>query len=215
MEQLSANLISMNLNIKEEIQSALTTITASLSTLATQVNELNDKDKQREKQISTMDTRIIKIDQQIINKNIEIRNIPTNEMSDYDVIKTIAASLNVELNHNDICNAYHLKQQQEGKIKVIIELNSLNKKREIMSKIQRHRLDAKIIKKDDDGFIYVNDELTPYNRRLLWQAKTKAKESKWNFVWCRNGNIFARRNENSSAILIKNTADIENINQKN
>lgn len=96
-----------------------------------------------------------------------------------------------------------------------------------MSKIERHRVDANVIQENvnaennssnvenssnNNKYIYINDQLTFTNRRLLWLAKTKANEAKWKFVWVRNGNIFARKNENSSFIIISNAADIESIN---
>lgn len=64
-----------------------------------------------------------------------------------------------------------------------------------MSKIQRHRIDASIVNKDnkENKFIYINDHLTAFNRRLLWSAKTKAKECGWKFVWVRSGMICAKK----------------------
>ena len=86
-----------------------------------------------------------------------------------------------------------------------------------MSKIERHRIDEKIINNTEGEnssnvkYIYINDQLTYNNRQLLWIAKTKAHEVKWKFVWVRNGNILARKNENSPSIIINNAADIESI----
>ena len=59
-----------------------------------------------EHQINTLETRIDKLEQQNIAKNIEIKNVTNEEMSPNEVIKTIAASLNVKMHENDICNAY-------------------------------------------------------------------------------------------------------------
>lgn len=207
MEQIAENMTSMSNHIRGELQTTLSTITTSLATLVTQVNELNIKDQKRESQINEMDSRINKLEQQLINRNIEIKNIPDTSLDAHDVMKKIAASLDVDISDYDISNAYRLKNKE----KVIVEFSSLNKKRELMNKIKRHRVDANILKEGNSDFIYINDELTPYNRRLLWLAKTKATESKWSFVWVRGGNIFARKNEHSSAILIKNAADIETI----
>lgn len=90
-----------------------------------------------------------------------------------------------------------------------------------MKKIERHRVDGIVINNNvgntehQTNYIYVNDQLTFNNRRLLWLAKTKAKEANWRFVWIRNGSIFARKNENSPLFLIKNTADVAAINNSN
>ncbi|XP_046807404.1 uncharacterized protein LOC111687197 [Lucilia cuprina] len=110
------------------------------------------------------------------------------------MVKTIGASINVEIKEGDISKAYRIKKQSN---KIIVEFSTLCKKTEFMSKIDRHRIDANIINNngtDSNGnkFIYINDQLSFNNRRLLWLAKTKAKEANWKFVWVRSGIICAR-----------------------
>lgn len=85
-----------------------------------------------------------------------------------------------------------------------------------MSKIKRHRIEANEIntngnKDSSVKFIYINDQLTFNNRKLLWIAKTKAHEANWKYVWVKNGNIFARKIENAPSIIINNATDIESI----
>lgn len=219
IDQVSTNVNNSNLQIKEEIQSALLNITNTISALVTQVSELKENDKQREKQINTMETRINNLEQQMIVKNIEIKNVTNKNISAYDVVKTIGNSLGVEIGEGDIEKSYRLKKQDD---KIIIEFSSLSKKQQLMGKIERHRVDAKIINGGNNNnenntegssaknrYIYINDQLTFNNRKLLWLAKTKAKESNWKFVWVRNGNICARKTENSSFIIINNASDIE------
>ena len=140
-------------------------------------------------------------------------------MSAFDVVKKIAASINVDITEDDISKAYRLKKQED---KIIVEFSSLKKKSELMEKIERPRVDAKTINDENNTegnnsntnnskYLYINDQLTFNNRQLLWLAKTKAKECNWKFVWVRNGKIFARKNENSSLNIINNAADIESI----
>lgn len=88
----------------------------------------------------------------------------------------------------------------------------MNKKKELMANLKRHRVDENVLSDSivpTNKYVYVNDELTPTYRRLLWLAKTKAKENGWKYVWVKNGHIFARRNENSHQTIINNAADIE------
>lgn len=213
MQQLATNITQTNNQINSNIQNALSTITNTLTALSAQVSDLSESNKEKDKQINEMDKRINNLEQQMINKNIEIKNINDNNISANDVVKTIAASVHVEINDTDISNSYRLNKSND---KVIIEFSSANKKKELMSKISRHRIDSKIINKDDanNNYIYVNDQLTANNRRLLWLAKNKAAESNWKFVWVRNGTIFAKKNEISKPIIIKNAEDIELISLK-
>ena len=85
-----------------------------------------------------MDSRINKLEQKMIVKNIEIKNVNI-EISAIDAIKKIVAFVNVTINDADIDNAYRLKRQND---KIIVEFSSLNKKVELMSKIKRHRVEA-------------------------------------------------------------------------
>lgn len=199
--------------LRDEIHQALAAMTNTISSLSAQVCELNEKDKKKEKQISKMDIRINNIEQQMLVKNIEIKNVKNNEISAFEVVKKIAAVKNVEIKEEDISNAYRIKNREN---KIIIEFSSLNKKLELLSKIERHRIEAHLINTDGENnssnkYIYINDQLSYSNRQLLWIAKTKAKEFRWKFVWIRNGKIFVRKSENSPSILINNAADIEYI----
>lgn len=85
-----------------------------------------------------------------------------------------------------------------------------------MRRLKSRKIDVSVIKGDKNNptnkYVYINDELTANNRRLLWMAKTKAKECGWKFVWTRNGHIYAKKSETSLAIIISNNADIEIIN---
>ncbi|KAI8129590.1 hypothetical protein CVS40_1408 [Lucilia cuprina] len=213
IEILVSSVNSLHSQMKNDVQVALSTITNSISTLVSQVNELNERDKIKEKQINDLDNRINKIDQQMISQNIEIKNVENKQIKPIDVVKKIATTLNVEISERDINQAFRLKNQDN---KIIVEFFSLSKKVELMNKIQRHRIDANIINSDDKNssttkYIYINDELTYYYRRLLWITKTKAREAHWKFVWVRNGKIFARKSENSPSIVINNSTDIESI----
>lgn len=89
IEQLSTNINTSNIQIKDEIQSALSTITTTLTALVDQVKKLNEKDQIRESQISAMDNRINKLEQEMLSKNIEIKNINNQQISAYEVVRAI------------------------------------------------------------------------------------------------------------------------------
>lgn len=215
MKEIKASIIEISTSLSNNnahMNNALAKITDALAALTTQVTELHQKNSEKEKQITEMDIRINKLEQQLINKNIEISNVEEKEMGAVDIVKCIAASVSVIVNDADISNAYRTRKGD----KIIAEFTTTNKKNELMQKIKGHRIDANVINKTPNvdrrnNYIYVNEQLTFNNRRLLWLTKTKARECNWQFIWVRNGNIFARKAEKSPAIIIKNNADIENI----
>ncbi|XP_074105187.1 uncharacterized protein LOC141531337 [Cotesia typhae] len=63
----------------------------------------------------------------------------------------------------------------------------------------------------DDAFkgsIYVNEFFLPETHRLLLKTKEKAKTAKYKFVWARNGQIFAKKDENSERLVINCESDL-------
>ncbi|XP_075167642.1 uncharacterized protein LOC142239750 [Haematobia irritans] len=151
-----------------------------------------------------MDGRINKLEQQIIERNMEINDVQNKEIGAVELVKAIATRLEVQLVESALIPTIY-------KIKVVIEFASITKKSEIIGKVKRHRIEepSPCEGHKNENYIYINDQLTATNRRLLWLAKTKAKESGWKYIWVKNGMIFARKSEHTNAILINNNSDID------
>lgn len=213
MQQLAMSLQKSHKEIKEELSKNLTKINETLEHLTSQVNDLKFKDKQREQQIFEMDKRIHQLEQQAINKNIEITNIYDEESDGVDVIKRIASLVETDITENDIVDTHRIKNKNT----LIAQFVPLAKK-ELMSKIKKRRFvatDLNVNKNNTEHkYIYINEELTANNRLLLWISKIKARECGWKFVWTRNRHTFAKKSETASAIHTSNTADIETVTRK-
>lgn len=215
---ITTTITASNNILREEMSNALTKLAESMANLATQVNELKAKSKEKDVRIQNMENKVNALEQQLINKSIEIKNVENKDFSASDVIKRIATSVNVDVHETDISNSYRIKQKDD---KIIVEFSSLNKKRELMSKIRSHRISGDVLNtqtsnEDNNNVspaitnnIFINDQLTAHNRKLLWLAKTKAKDCGWKFVWVRNGHLFAKKTETSTKILLLNASDLE------
>ena len=59
-----------------------------------------------------------------------------------------------------------------------------------------------------DVRVFINESLTKKNKYLCKLARDKKKEIGWDFVWTRNGVIFARKNKVSAFVTIRNELDI-------
>ncbi|XP_005174816.1 uncharacterized protein LOC101895692 [Musca domestica] len=220
IKQLTLSITTMSAKLEqnsEKLEQHTAEMKQNMEKLTAQIHDLQTRDKEKSKQIEQLNQKIEQLEQKSINKNIEISNISNINVNVDDIIKEIVLKTGVQISNNDIERAYKIPKKK----KLIIEFSTLNKKRELMSKIKRHSLQISNgngesnengeMRVNESNTIYLNDELTPHNRRLLWLTKTKARECGWKFVWVRNGVIYARRIENSPFILISNSSDIENI----
>lgn len=56
--------------------------------------------------------------------------------------------------------------------------------------------------------IYVNEILSPYYRKLLYNVKVQAKQKGWRPVWIYSGSIMLKRTELDSPIKIQSESDL-------
>ena len=59
--------------------------------------------------------------------------------------------------------------------------------------------------------VFINDELTATNRKLLWCANQRAKECSWRYVWVKEGKIFMRKDEKNRPTLIQFEEELNQI----
>ncbi|XP_059221251.1 uncharacterized protein LOC131995940 [Stomoxys calcitrans] len=209
MQQIVMSLSSLSSDLKNHMDSALAEMNKNVATIAAQVCELQRKDEEKAAKINELTKRVQQLEQKSIENNIEINNVENMEIETEVIVKRIADALGVDMTSEHMSKAYKIKRKN----KIIVEFATHHKKKEIMSKLKGHRIHASVVRGEEnsegDDYVYINDELTPHIRRILWAAKTKAKENEWKFIWIRNGHIYARKNEKSPFIIINNASDLE------
>lgn len=143
-----------------------------------------------------------------------MQDIPEKPNENLVTIATKVASMfNFKLETSLIDNIFRVPTQTENKPKNIII--------KFLSKLERDRFlsAAKVARKNpanERGFkldgvssrFFVNEHLSPQTKLLLKQAKEKAKIKSFKFVWVQNGNILARKAENTKIFLIAKPEDL-------
>ena len=56
--------------------------------------------------------------------------------------------------------------------------------------------------KYNNSIIYINEHLSPENRRLFAEASKKRKDLNFKFIWTNNGITYVRKEEGSPQIII-------------
>ena len=59
--------------------------------------------------------------------------------------------------------------------------------------------------------LFINDHLSPFNRKLFAITTLKKNELKYCFLWTRNGSIFMRENKHSAAFKIESEQCLNNL----
>lgn len=217
--ELQKTVLNINKNL-ENLTNATESIREEMQTINVKINELQIENNEKTKQITALETKINNLEQQNLANCIEISNATTNtKVSAREAVLAIARAANITMVNSDVLDAYHLK----NKNKIVAKLSSLSVKRELMQNVRERKLSTQHLNLDKEAsnvtnnsarkkIIYVNDQLTAVNKKLLWLTKNQAKSKNWKFVWVKDGKILAKKTENSSVKYIYCETDIEKIN---
>lgn len=136
-------------------------------------------------------------------QNLEILGLAKEEHEDlFEKVNTVARKLELpELTRSDIDGMHRLPQRPGKEPAVIVRFTSVSLKQKWME--ARSRLRAK---EPDMRFF---DNLTPWNKRLLWLARARAEEVGYRFAWQNNGHVLVRKDEGDKVIRIQDECDLE------
>lgn len=142
--------------------------------------------------------------------NMEIHGVPFTKDEDLKVtLDDLATKLSIEgFNPDEVVACHRLRSRREGAPPILVQFTSVSGKEQWM--MARKRL-ATLPRAGRQQKIYFNDNLTRTNKDIFWQARTKGREKSYKFVWVKNGTIFAKKDETSTALRIASTRDIEKI----
>lgn len=164
-------------------------------------------------QVTGMESKINDLEQISRSQNLEIQGIPEkNNENLMNVLEKIGNYINYNISPEkvDYVHRVQLNRNSNNGIKnIVVRLTSIKEKENILAAAKNKRMQKEngSPKMKIDGLsdhLYINEHLTLANKMLYKEVRTAAKAKGYKFFWTKNGAIFARKNEVSRVILIKN-----------
>ncbi|XP_051175675.1 uncharacterized protein LOC127290897 [Leptopilina boulardi] len=159
-------------------------------------------------------------EQSSLMSSMDIRGLPVKPDEDLkNTFCRIAASLNVEMTQENIVNIYRVKNSEN--------INPQSSQSLIRAKLSRQDIRDKILnqRKTFKNFttmylgwpeaeranIYLQETLTPFNRRIHAAALTARKSNIIKYLWIAGGKIFCRKEDGSRRILLSCLQDVHSL----
>ena len=145
---------------------------------------------------------------------LEFRGIPLPEESQAEgtneIVLQLSQKMGIPLERNDISVSHRIRSSRTSVDPAIIVKFV---RREMRECLYRARKRLKSITTADFGFsvdkkIFINESLTPRNKKLFKVCLRFKKDNSYKFLWTNAGKIFFRRNADSPVIPINSSADI-------
>lgn len=160
--------------------------------------------------VCNLNQKVNVLEQKLIINNVELIGVPEepNE-SCKEVVELIASKLGVKI---AVVNGFrtHSKTSNRPR-KMIAILHSIENKQNLMESAKKKKLNANMVNGNwDNRSIFINNELSSYNRELFYKTRMFAKENKFRYVWF-NLKVFIKKNENSKACIIQDEQDLSKL----
>ena len=159
------------------------------------LNERNDTLEQDKVKLNELTSQVASIDQYLRINNVEIVGLPDlNEGDDEEML--ILEALNAlepptRITSNDIDISHILPTNRKDNKKVHVCRFVSRKTKNMIVTAKKAKRDFKY----RGNLIFINEHLSPLNRRLFDIAKSKQKLLNYKFLWTRNGYVYMRHNE--------------------
>lgn len=177
--------------------------------------KLMRKEIVKQKEIITVqENRINFLEKQSVENTVHIQNIPVadNEVVD-DIVSTITSKLGVKLTTSSIVKAFRKKGRSKNRPgDILVKFNTASTHDAVLAEAKKKKLSLLDIGfKGQTDKIFINQELTPSNKLLFFEARNLQKSKGWKFVWEKGGNIYVRKIEGAEAIKLTGIEHLKSI----
>ena len=150
--------------------------------------------------------------------NLEVAGVSEQEGENVrelvlQVLKVVAP----EGNYTDIDVTHRLGRKREGvsgtSPRPIIRFTTRRMRAEVYAgrKKLRETTTRELGFSRDERLMFINENLAPATRSLLWKVNEERKKAGWKFLWTVNGTILVRKNPNMPPIAIHREEDLNKI----
>ncbi|XP_046383913.1 uncharacterized protein LOC124154308 [Ischnura elegans] len=196
-------------------------INDNLSKLSNKLDELLSENKVLTSKLSDCEVRLNQIEQEQLRNVVEIRGIPTSDVEVVDsLVIATGLSLGLKVDISDIDYAFRVgsRSVDHSSRAILVRFTRSRVAEEFVQLRKRKRnlylkdLDVPHLKPYSlNPLIYVNESLTPLNRKLHSIARSLRKEGKIKFVWIRNGKVYVRKSEGADRVQVNTEEDLQRV----
>lgn len=195
----------------EEFSRSLSFRNEMVEKLKDENNALKASNKALTSQNCALEKRLSEMEQYSRKNNVEIKGVPSTQgESCVAILQAIGDKIECPVSENEL-DVVHRVPSKANTPHIIARFCSRAKKAEFLSKARKARLQTRNlgIHETESRPIYVNEHLTPENKRLFAKALKLKKEHEWQFLWTNDCLIKARRTEDSKVLRIRDEADLQ------
>lgn len=173
------------------------------------------ENKELKTRLRLMEIQMNEIEQKQHNDKIEITGKLVNKNTDAkELTKEILdkagyiPSDNIEFKAQTVVKTTKVGNSINEKCSVIVQFRSQIARNEILDKIKKQKVFSKLGSGSNSGPVFINESLSPYYKKLLFEVSRLKREKNFAFVWVRDGKILLKKTQESNIQRISCMEDL-------
>ncbi|KAL4709760.1 hypothetical protein ACJJTC_004596 [Scirpophaga incertulas] len=195
--------------LKKTFREEISGLENSLEYLSEQLASLEKSTKLQDLKIKDLENKNYDLHNK--NKNLELRVSALEQGLKTFEQENIASKL--EVDKKDIQATERQPGSKDKPGTILVELKSKIIQQQWVASSKEKCLTVGLVapniqREHADRRIFIREALTKHLKSLLYEATTQLRDKSCQYVWCKNGKIFARQTNNSKIYHIRNVNDI-------
>lgn len=204
LDYLSEQFATMELSIKNQ--------DTLIKNLENKNQDLINKNKNLELRMSVLELEVNGFEQKALATTLEVAGLPEISSCDVDkVLQSVATKLN--MNTCDILSTQCVPGSKSKPGAILVEMKTKVARRKWIDASREKCLTTvqiipEVSKETADKRVFIREALTKHFKTLLYNAKARLSKS-FQFIWCKDGRIYVRKDEKSKIQYIRSMDDIQ------
>lgn len=172
--------------------------------------ELMKENLTLKKTVKDLKSQVLEIEQKSLDHNLEINGIPDN-VADNTIIPALCEAINVPVPKVTEYTVKRSATRTTGKPKTImVQFESKYTRNTILKESKKVKPKVSNLTKNssDTHPVYVNEQLSPQNKLLFYNAGKIKKDKNYLFLWVSEGHILLKKTADARIVRIRDLEDM-------
>lgn len=187
-------------------------VRTSCNELKKENQELRRENLALKNQVTSVEIRMRNLEQYSRRTNIEISGVPETKGEVVgELLQDVAKAVRVDMRHANVVAAHRVPTFNKQRAAPIIVKFVTSEERDMWItafKEVRPLTADKINPAFNKVKVFINEHLSPENKKLLSKTKEVAREKGYKYVWSREGKLFVRRENGDRCKKIDSESDL-------
>uniref|UniRef100_A0A8D8VWF8 PHD-type domain-containing protein n=1 Tax=Cacopsylla melanoneura TaxID=428564 RepID=A0A8D8VWF8_9HEMI len=184
-----------------------------------EVEQRQDKQDQENKEMKTLvrklEVELMEMKQEGLNNKLEISGLPNGQMDVTDVAKRFVEKTGLDPNAIGSFTVDKPHKNEDRRASIVVGFRTIEVRNQVFGKIRAEKLRFKtkdvLNGSSDESPLYVNEYLSPYYRKLFYEAKKIKNEKDYAYLWVRDGKILLKKTQDSNVMRLMCMGDLAKI----